>query len=154
MSDPYWGAGPLIIPMTPGSEQFWAGVETWFIGDGTVVPRHARSDGQRAPLTRGSTPDLLTKREAARYLRMSERTFERQVLAKITRILIGGRQLIEFEELERWLESQKVGPSSATAAPVSGSSASVTRVVGITAQRAAAIEWKLKRARDKSSKRS
>lgn len=57
---------------------------------------------------------LLTKREAARYLRMSERTLERQVLPQITRVQVGGRQLIEREELERWLESQKVGPSSRT----------------------------------------
>ncbi len=58
---------------------------------------------------------LATKGEAAAYLRMSTRSFERHVLPKITRIHAGGRFLYEWEELDRWRDMQRVGSSDGEA---------------------------------------
>ena len=96
------------------------------------------------PLRRDRLPDLLTKSEAAAYLRISERSFERWVLPEVTRVCVGAKVLIEFEELERWLEGQRVGPSTRTSGRGSFSSGSRTRGVDTSDPRVRAIAAELR----------
>lgn len=52
---------------------------------------------------------LLTREEAARYCRVSLRTFDRQVASEVPRVRIGCRCLYDRKDIDRWLERHKVG---------------------------------------------
>jgi len=57
---------------------------------------------------------LLTRDEAARYCRISLRTFDRQVAAEVPRVRIGCRCLYDRKDIDRWLERHKVGNCTKT----------------------------------------
>ncbi len=57
---------------------------------------------------------LLTREEAARYCRVSLRTFDRQVASEVPRVQIGCRCLHDRKDIDRWLERHKVGSSTKT----------------------------------------
>ena len=114
------------------------------VGVGWSERDPSASSSARRPLRRDALPDLLTKSEAAAYLRISERSFERWVLPEVTRVCVGAKVLFEFEELERWLEGQRVGPSTRTSARGSSSSASRTQGVDTSDPRVRAIAAELR----------
>lgn len=60
---------------------------------------------------------LATRDEAVAACRVSERTFDRRVLPHLVRVQIGRRILFRWEDIERWLEDQQVGPLDATSGP-------------------------------------
>ncbi|MFO0683928.1 MAG: hypothetical protein U0234_17885 [Sandaracinus sp.] len=91
------------------------------------------------------TPRLMTKAEAAAYLRKSVRDFERNVMPDVTAILVGrGRKLYEREELERWLDERKVGGSTRTRGRASGTSGSGTKGSVVTSALARRIADELR----------
>ena len=57
---------------------------------------------------------LLTRDEAARYCRVSLRTFDRQVASEVPRVRIGCRCLYDKKDIDQWLERHKVGSSTET----------------------------------------
>jgi len=54
---------------------------------------------------------LLTREEAARYCRISLRTFDRQVAAEVARVRIGCCCLYDRKDIDQSLERHKVGSS-------------------------------------------
>ena len=64
------------------------------------------------PDARALHSPLLTRHEAARYCRISLRTFDRQVAAEVPRVRIGCRCLYDRKDIDRWLERHKVGNST------------------------------------------
>lgn len=96
---------------------------------------------------------LRTREEAAEYLRVSLRTFNRRVAPQLPRVPIGGRVFYDRKDLDRWLDAQKVGPSTAIRERASGRSASVSPISGVTDQRAREIERRLRSAPPRSSTR-
>jgi Helix-turn-helix domain len=54
---------------------------------------------------------LLTRREAADYLGLSARTFQRHVVKRVARVQVGNRAYYTQEDLDLWVEQQKVGES-------------------------------------------
>jgi hypothetical protein len=101
----------------------------------------------------GSESRLATREEAARYLRVSIRTFNRRIAPQLARIPIGSRVFYDREDLDRWLDAQKVGPSTAIRARTSGRSVSASPVSDATARRAREIERKLRDGLLRSSKK-
>ena len=55
---------------------------------------------------------LLTREEAARYCRISLRTFDRQVAAEVARVRIGCCCLYDRKDIDQSLERHKVGSST------------------------------------------
>lgn len=98
-------------------------------------------------------PRLVTKQEAADYLRVSLRTFDRHVAPRIETVRIGGRVFYTWEELNRWLDAQTVGPLSQTSGRGIGSYASDTTAVGTNGPRAKRIIERLKKRRSDSTPR-
>lgn len=96
---------------------------------------------------------LLTRHEAARYCHVSLRTFERHVAPAVPHVVIGTKRLWSREDLERWLESQKVGPSVATEGRASSRSASSMRASVTISPRAKPILDRLRPARPSSTRR-
>jgi hypothetical protein len=88
---------------------------------------------------------LMTRDEVIAELRVSERTFERKVLPNLTRVPIGSRVLFRWEEVDRWLRMQEVGPSNETHAPESTLSGFGTRADATTGPRAKQFAEKLKK---------
>ena len=66
------------------------------------------------PDARALDSPLLTRDEAARYCRVSLRTFDRQVASEVPRVRIGYRCLYERKDIDQWLERHKVGSSTKT----------------------------------------
>jgi len=111
-------------------------------GVGAVMAKHA------ADFTM-----LLTKLEAAKLLRISVKTFERKVQPLVPRVKIGSKVLFDREDLQRWVDTQKVGESAGTAEPASTSSGSDTMASVKRSARADEILRKLRRKRRASTPR-
>ena len=60
----------------------------------------------------GAVSPLLTKREAAAFCRVSLRTFERFVQARLPAVQIGARVFFASEDLQRWVDGQRSGVST------------------------------------------
>ncbi len=82
---------------------------------------------------------LLTKAEAARFVGVSERSFERRVMRDLSAVRVGRRSFYDIEEIERWLEGQKDGSSRSTSARRSTWSGSRSAADATSAARANAI---------------
>lgn len=87
---------------------------------------------------------LLTRAEAAAYLRVSLRTFERQVQPRLSMVRIGGRFFTTTEDLDRWLAAQKL-PS--TSAPVTAGHGSTAESPGVATVKRSAFPSLSERAR-------
>lgn len=89
---------------------------------------------------------LATRDEAAAYLRLSLRSFNRLAAPELDRVPIGARVFYRWKDLETWLDAQTVGaaraPAPATPLPTTGG-----KVVSLGGRRALAIATKLRRMR-------
>ena len=97
-------------------------------------------------------PVLLTREEAAALLAVSLRTFTRRVAGELPRVTIGTCVRYEREDVLRWLERQKAGPSTATLGPAPTPRGGASRVVAITAPRAREIAARLSGAQPSSTR--
>jgi len=88
-----------------------------FLGMTTLDPSHTQG---------GAQSPVFTKHEAARYCRVSLRTFERRVQPHLPHVPIGARIQFNKEDLDVWLENQRVGISTETPARASTRSGSCT----------------------------
>ncbi len=82
---------------------------------------------------------LVSKREAAKYLGISERSFERRVMRDLKGVRVGRRAFYDYEEIQTWLEGQKGGSLSLTHAQTSTSFASLLAGSASSGARANAI---------------
>ena len=83
---------------------------------------------------------LLGWRDAAAYLGLSERTFRRHVRGHVPCVWVGNRVYYTREDLDAWVEQQKVGESSPGAASgTTSTSGSGTRGSGTISPRAREI---------------
>lgn len=96
---------------------------------------------------------LLSREDAAAFVGVSLKTFQRHVAPALSRVPIGTRVLYDRRDLLEWLDSSKVGPSTATAARGATRSAFGTRVSAITDRRGTEIAERLRRSRRESSKK-
>ena len=86
------------------------------------------------------SPRLRTRREAAEYLGLAERTFRRHVAKHLRHVRVGGRSYYTQEDLDSWVEQQKVGGSStADGQAIRSTSASGTRGNATSSPRAKEI---------------
>lgn len=98
-------------------------------------------------------PLALTSQQAAALLGVSHSHFKRHVARALPQVRIGNLVRYPREDLKRWLDAQKAGPSSETPEGARGSSGSGTRVTAIDDPRAARIAQRLKGKRRASTKR-
>ena len=97
---------------------------------------------------------LGSREEVIEALRVSPRHFDRHVLPHLVRTTVGRRVFFRWEEVDRWLRTQEVGPSNETVAPESTSSGFGTRSSDTTGPRAKRFLEKLKKRQLGSTKKS
>jgi hypothetical protein len=98
---------------------------------------------------------LASLAQAREYLGdISRRSFDRHVRAHLTSVRIGGRDHFEWKELDRWLDTQKAGPSNEIPGQRTGSSASRTRGAESSDPRAQRYAEKLRASRLVSTTKS
>ncbi len=96
----------------------------------------------------------LDSEEAARYVRVSIRTFRELVQPYVKPAKIGSKLIFHREELDRWVATQMDQNSTETREPDSTTSGSPTKAAGTSSQRAKQIAQELKKRSRKSTHRS
>lgn len=61
---------------------------------------------------------LLTRKEAAKYLGLTLRTFERHVQRHLPTVLIGARPFFMPKDLDEWVEAQRKQPNGEPLSPL------------------------------------